>query len=116
MRTDELFWDVSNGEEIFQFLATMWDINQVKQLIIDDPREVKSVSVPELRNFASLVRTDKDRAAEADLNHPIIVARFNQGYIPIDGYHRIRRALDEGLDSLPAVFLTAQESKESMFG
>jgi len=54
---------------------------------------------------------------KADLNIPIILISFKdhdnqEGYFPIDGWHRIRKAIENNITSLPAYKLTIEESQE----
>ncbi len=46
---------------------------------------------------------------KVDLSVPVICMRFWKGILPIDGYHRLKLALDSGI-ILPSVVLDNNES------
>jgi hypothetical protein len=53
-------------------------------------------------------------AKNANLNTPIILASHNGSSFPIDGWHRIKKALDNNVKLLDAYLLTEEETKEIM--
>jgi hypothetical protein len=79
-------------------------------LVIDEP----------LAAFTRKARVDRNRAITTEeLSKPVLVIPLptqvfgpQPGYFVIDGYHRITRALHEGVSELPAHFL-AETDRES---
>lgn len=59
------------------------------------------------------VAVNWDLAASDDvaLNVPIILVPYRDSYIPIDGWHRIAKAVLKGITTLPCVVMTKAETK-----
>jgi hypothetical protein len=121
-----------NGCQVFHFGAWRWCITRAKELL-----EVHE-SVATFHEHASLAGMDEllplkpapqgylklvevkvnveYAMTKTDLNKPIIVAPVSSpsgeffGWMVIDGWHRVYRALSEGRETLPAYLLnTAAE-------
>lgn len=97
--------------QIFRFMAKAWDIDQAMEILKKNPREPKKVDVSK----ADLpVRTDPDHVPYANLRDPIIIGTIKdkggEFWLPIDGWHRIRRAQQLGIRKLPAFVLTSKET------
>ncbi len=117
--------------ETFYLLSSAWDVAAAKRILQAKKRltlSVLSVSEvgellqkPAVQNengsfsFNLGVRVDWKRAAteEVDLSVPVILAYTKRGsLLPIDGYHRIAKAILNGIPTLPCVCLTKAESKK----
>lgn len=99
-----------------EFVFGIWryDIDLAQDLIAASPRATRLIDVPQLASMFSLgiIRVDEAYARSADLAVPLIVAPLpDEGHLVIDGWHRIWRALQEGVATLPAYLLTAEETK-----
>ena len=117
----------NDTEESFCFLHKSWDVQAAKAIIRDKPREVGMVLVSDLEPFLAKsthtpsggtriragITLDLDLADPSiDLSMPLIGAITKQGNaLPIDGWHRVARAVRDGVDTLPIVFLTKAESR-----
>lgn len=102
--------------ERFCFLGRVFDVRAAKRLIDCARRSVLSVKVAQAATLLGVIRIDEELVGKADPNVPIILGTFSaegEGdcYMPIDGWHRIKRAAADGLDSIPAVLLTADETR-----
>jgi hypothetical protein len=124
-----------NGCQVFNFAVLRWCITHAEELIAANPDAADFVCetpVAPFRQFLSLeapepghvklieVLVNPERAAIADLSKPIMVAPIilgdeNIGPIAIDGWHRIYRALSEGVTELPAYILTEAASVAAQF-
>jgi hypothetical protein len=62
--------------------------------------------------FGVVVNWRKAESDKVDLDVPVITAYGSMGKIPIDGWHRIAKALLKGLKELPWLALTKEESKK----
>lgn len=99
--------------QTFNFLAKAWDIDAAQELLEKAPRRPKMVDISASLN---LVRTDQDYVDAIDLETaaPIIIGTITSGgqeyWMPLDGWHRIRRAKDLGVDKLPAYILSKKET------
>lgn len=125
-----------SGCEVYQFAIYRWCITHTLELIEADPdaaRLIEDVPVEPFRQFLPLesappgymklieVLVNPDHAATTDLSKPIMVAPIvthsgeDLGGIAIDGWHRIYRALNEGIIELPGYILTAETSVTAQF-
>lgn len=109
----------SNGET-YTFLATRWDVEKAHLMveagdILDDgPLRVDSV-----RGLLGLHRVNEEYAAkltEEDLERPVIIAKQmtnedepEEFMMLIDGWHRIWKANELGLDTVPAVLVDGEK-------
>jgi hypothetical protein len=125
MTSDSVTWTFH--EELFSFLFKTWDVDAAKAIILGAPREIERVPVSTLEPFLSKqiktetgtriragILTSPDRVANderIDLEIPIIVATTVTGGIPIDGWHRVAKAVALGVEWLPVVYLTETESE-----
>lgn len=100
--------------ETFRFLAYSFDVDRAKELLAERPRVSDTLEVEECRAFVNRIVIDKGAVDDADLTVPVIFWQGEDGktFLPIDGWHRIAKALKEEVKSLPAVLLTKKESKE----
>jgi hypothetical protein len=108
-------------EETFQLMSRAWDVQAAKRLIAKKrARPVYSIPMASLAPLVGkpgsftfgTITVDWDAAKMADTSVPLVLLSQDQGCIPIDGYHRIARAVLDGLTELPAVVLTKIESKK----
>lgn len=117
--------------EVFKYMSLVYDVTGAKALV--QGREAKTtVSPAQWRDWISQeiycgnskrmltlgIRVDHDKVSSVDLEHPIIVARFTIPTedavipIPIDGWHRIQRAINENRKEIPAHYLSLEESEQ----
>lgn len=117
--TADITWN-TEIPEVFHFLGTHYDVQKAKQILASKPRIIASLPVsdvaflvgkPDTWNIA--VTIDWKKARKADTSVPLILAYSARGNLmPIDGYHRIGRAVLEKKTALPAVVLSEEESRE----
>jgi hypothetical protein len=98
--------------EYFQFGNMYWNIEQAKRILIAKPRRSGSLPVADWKGFSALTGC---KPGSVDLSIPVICVKFGNGYLPVDGWNRIRLALNTGITSLPFVLLTVKEEKEIRF-
>jgi len=103
--------------EFFTFLSFQWDVRAAKAIIREAPRLIQRVNVADLRPFlsrAARIQVDPARASDpsVDLTVPLVAVTTAQGSgLPIDGWHRVAKAIHAGVADLPIVFLTETESE-----
>ena len=124
-------WNVCD-DEVFEILGVVYDIKKAKTILKGKRRiSVRHVDVKDLEPLLSRtitlpngmvrirfgVRVDWERAqtdASIDTNVPLVLAHFafdpTLTMVPIDGYHRIARAVLRNVSSLPSVLLSKKES------
>ncbi|RAY15417.1 hypothetical protein DPM19_12040 [Actinomadura craniellae] len=93
---------------MFTLLGWSWDVDTAARLAKRHP--VQQADIGPWTALLGWIRTDPDHAATADLTRPLLAVPLPNTSAPgnhlvIDGWHRIRRAVTEGVAQLPAVFL-----------
>lgn len=103
--------------ESFSFLGACFDVRAAKRIIVASPRQIMTVKVEQAAAFLGAIRIDEALVAAADTEVPIIIATLvskrksePECFLPIDGWHRICRAHDLGMEVMPAVLLTGEET------
>jgi hypothetical protein len=127
-KSDTITWFMS--DETFTFMWSEWDVDAAKAIIRAKPRKIERTTVDRLEPFLSKrtphehdsgftiragILTDADRVANdatINLDVPLIVVITPEGNaLPIDGWHRVAKAVALGVETLPLVYLTKAESK-----
>jgi hypothetical protein len=107
-------------EETFQLMTRVWDVKAAKRFIATKrARPVYMIPVSSLSSLVGqpgklsiAVTVDWEAAKTADVSIPLVLLSSESGHLPIDGYHRIARAVLDGLTELPAVVLNSTETKK----
>lgn len=100
-----------DAHEVFSLLAYQWDVTIGRALAQGQP--VVQVSAASLAAWIGLIRINPEHALTTDLTEPLLVVTHPAaGRIVVDGWHRVWRALDEGLDTLPAVVLDEDQERQ----
>lgn len=112
-------------DETFSFIAKSWNVSHAKAILRETPREKVSIQVKDLKQFVGVIRDEGQEAIdEADLDKPIILVwvKIPADYreqgdpdsycFPIDGWHRIKKAIQTGADQLFALVLSKEESEQ----
>ena len=119
---------MSAEREFFNYIG--FDIDVTEAIEITKGHERRSANVEAYRNTLSFggqvvfggVSVDPVKAADADTTNPIIVAtiaysEYETTQLVVDGHHRIfKRLYIENESSIPAVFMTAEETLKCMQG
>lgn len=101
-----------NTDEAFTLLAWQWDVAAARTIL--DGRPVTEVDVRDAP--VMFIGIDEAHWPTVDLTDPIIVgwtpatSTGERSPLPLDGWHRIRKALEQGRSHLPARVLTPEES------
>jgi hypothetical protein len=95
---------------VFRFLAWAWDVTEGHHRAADYP--IHQVDITVLAGFAALIRVNDAYLDQVDLTRPILIAPIPEaGNLVIDGWHRVHRALRDGLTHLPARLLTEADEQ-----
>ncbi len=97
--------------EWFTLGENEWCIDRAKAILRLNPRKHHSIRVRDWKGFADAMLTLKPLGTKIDLNVPVICIPLGNGYFPIDGWTRIRKALAEGVPFLKCVRLSMAEAK-----
>jgi hypothetical protein len=98
--------------EVFRFLAWAWDVTEGHRRAADYP--IRQVNITVLAGFAQLIRVTPEHLDRVDLTRPILIISTVPelaGKLVIDGWHRVHRALRDGLTHLPAWLLTEADEQ-----
>lgn len=101
-------------DEMFTLLGWAWDVDLATRLARRHP--VRPAAIRTLTGVMDLIRIDPDHAATVDLTKPLLVVLLPCAPPPgnrlvIDGWHRIHRALDLGMEELPTVLLDPADER-----
>ena len=125
MLSSEFDWYLKTLE-VHDSLFKDYDVRFAKQLVVEAPREVLMVNVSPYftiigkrnqkisnRIQLDIIRVDWKivRSDEVDVYFPLLFSTEPQGFMLLDGWHRVARASLDGQLALPAIFLTRQETK-----
>lgn len=128
-------WTVPHEVEGFSYLHLSWDVAKAWSLVaaqapegtivVDDwaramfraPSAEAMLDPTRFYAFSVGVDTVWCLANDVDLTRPILIVSrpLSDGEpvtIPIDGYHRLFRAWHDGVETLPAIVLTAEQEQE----
>lgn len=130
----------SSCDEWFRFLSVVFNVSKARELLLSRKRapKVDRIQTSQLEPLLAMrvrkegqvtglrlgisvdwARIEKDMTfsddeAVIDLNVPIILAYTDDGSVlPIDGYHRIGKAVLKNVPELPYYLLTKAESKKA---
>ncbi len=114
LMSSDFTWDLDRPERT-QELCERYDVQKAKQIIVADPRLVEFV---DLKTHGAAVQDCLDGVklksdvdwAKIDVNFPSIFVRTASGKFPIDGRHRLAKALRDGIGAVPVVYLSETET------
>lgn len=108
-------WEWIEKEEVFDANGFGFDVDKAKRIIRRAPRPIITIQVTDYSGLfeAIPVKLDHPRGVTYDLAFPLLfVTLRNGGRLLIDGWHRLDQAAKKGLETLPAVILTREETKK----
>lgn len=71
--------------------------------------KVTKYNVSELQWMLSYTKLDKKRISKANLKYPILVTKLDDQLVVIDGAHRLSKAVDEKIKTLPGKLVTQKQ-------
>ena len=122
--------------EVFRFLHTTYDVDKAKVLLAKNPRESSELVVATCKQFIGGVppRGENPKALPLLSVHiewekvwrmvdnppeeevPVILSHYGEYILPIDGWHRIAKAMAMGMQTVPAVILELNETRKIATG
>ena len=120
-----MFTDWHLTPERFQSVWGSWDVAAAKRILVDTPRPSTVIEIAEhtpllstrtitedgWEHYTAGVDVDHDKVeadeTDIDLTVPLLITA---GGMLIDGWHRLARARHLGIDTLPAILLTPEET------
>ncbi len=94
-------WDTER-EESFNFLGITLDVRAVRRFLKAHPHESKELQVQRYGALLDMI-AGLSSAGPVDLSVPVICIAVGKGSFPIDGWNRISKAFNEGLEIFPCV-------------
>jgi hypothetical protein len=101
--------DIDAGQ-VFHLLGRSWDVTAGLRLARgQQPRQVDVRAAAALLPF---IGVDLGHVEHVDLTEPILLGTTDDGLLPLDGWHRIAKASKNTIDRLPAVVLSAEQTRQ----
>ena len=118
--SDSINWHTKDPE-VFEFLATSFDVREAKKILVAKPREIHTARTTDVEGMIGMIRIERGevevRPEKFDTSIPLIVASFYESSkLVIDGWHRIAKANRLLIEVLPIVILTEEETLAIMRG
>lgn len=107
-------WDLERTERTIEVMS-IYDVQKAKQIIHDAPREVHVIDLgqhgPTFRDYLEGVKLKPEADwAAVNTDVPVIFGQTPEGRFPIDGRHRLAKALTEAQASINGIYLTQEET------
>lgn len=109
---------MNDNSEYFQFLSYRWNVTKAQEIARDLP--TGKLGVGDWSKHLGIIALDDDHLDSVDLRRPLILVRIADVgglVLLIDGWHRLARAVRDGIDELPFHLLDEdQEYTVRVFG
>lgn len=89
-----------DNNSTFTHAGKLYSINRVLEQVEEDP--VIKFPVKELSWILLHVDADSSRVKKADVTKPILIHKLKGKWVVVDGLHRLKKAIELGIDYLPA--------------
>lgn len=115
-------------QEYFEYMSVAYNVTEAKALVVGKEAQGEIIPSqwkdwisreihcgPTRKTITLGIRVNADHVPEVDLEEPVIVAQIklqsNTIRLPIDGWHRIQKAINEGREILTAHCLSLEDSE-----
>lgn len=89
------------------------EYNLNKILRATEDSEIDTKDVDDLKWLLDDELADKDRVARADLSVPILITRWKDKWVTVDGFHRLTKAVKQGKKTLKVKIVTQKMLKDA---
>jgi hypothetical protein len=91
-----------------------YDLNKVLRSV--DKQDPIKVAVKDLEWEIEddLMADDDERVKKADLSAPILVTKWQDKIVTVDGYHRLIKAVRDGVKELPAKEVSKEQLEKAL--
>ena len=97
----------------FILLGTTFDIAKARQMVASgEAVDQGEVAIRDIWKWINVIDIDQGYASQlppARLKVPVIIAKFADEDLLVDGYHRLTKAIDLGLQKLPFASVYAHD-------
>lgn len=99
--------------ETFRLLGCRFDIVKAKAMVSRNAVvERGEIAIKDIWKWINVINIDEDFAAQItkeQLQAPVILAKFVDQDLLVDGYHRLTKAMSLNLETLPFASINAQD-------
>jgi hypothetical protein len=99
--------------ETFRLLGCRFDIVKAKAMVSRNAVvERGQIAIKDIWKWINVINIDEDFAAQItqeQLQAPVILAKFVDQDLLVDGYHRLTKAMSLNLETLPFASINAQD-------
>jgi len=99
--------------ESFRLFGCRFDIVKAKEMVSRNVVvETGQIAIKDIWKWIDFIKVDEDYAAQITqerLQAPVILAKFVDEDLLVDGYHRLTKAMSMNLETLPFVSINAQD-------
>jgi len=93
--------------------TVFWDVTATARYLVITKTPVRWLELAGLESWfeESRIRIDREHAMSerVDPRIPILAVRFEDGSLPVDGWHRIYRCIKLGWTQIPVLFLEGEQ-------
>ncbi len=100
----------ADKSEWFCFGLNEWSIDKAKMKLKTKPRRTWPLNVKDWKGIAQIMNEPKPLGKKIDMSVPVICIPFGTGWLPIDGWSRIRLAISRGVETIQCVRLSKTEA------
>ena len=101
------------NNENFNFLGRTFDIDKAKAMVAcGEVVDQGQVPIKNIWKWINVIDVDQDYALQMTKDHllqPVILAKFENEDLLIDGYHRLTKAMSIRVATLPFASILAQD-------
>lgn len=97
--------------EFYVFHGLTFDIQKAVNIINSEKTISSTINISDVVSYFSLHKIDKTYALNSKNINPIIVATLNNGFIVIDGYHRVYRDNELHKLTINSIVLNEEQTK-----
>lgn len=88
-----------------------YSLNKVLKLV--DDKSVTDYDVSDLKWVLKHTTVERDRVEAADLSKPILVTKWEDKLVAIDGAHRLTKAVEDDVKTLPGKLVSKADLKKA---
>lgn len=87
-----------------------YDLKKLEGLIKDNPiKQYKVADMTWVFEYDDPMADGPERIKTADIEQPIIVIKWYNKLVPLDGVHRLKKAEDAGIKTLPGKMVSKEQ-------
>lgn len=92
-------------------LGKTWDVEKGYQIVKEMNIPPEEFAVSDLASLLGFVKVNKDYAMGNSNNAPVLLIVYNGSLMMIDGYHRVYKAKESGVETMKGYVLEEEQAK-----